>query len=86
MGSHFEVGETTTHFTLFWCTTHRDFSGDWDVHWVYGVLTHGHLRDRASTTQSRINVAFALECFRLPGGQLQLNSWLTLEGEQKIQF
>ena len=20
------------------------FSGDWDVHWGYGILTHGHLR------------------------------------------
>ena len=20
-----------------------DFSGDWDVHWGYGFLTHGHL-------------------------------------------
>ena len=19
------------------------FSGDWDVHWGYGVLTHGHM-------------------------------------------
>ena len=19
-----------------------DFSGDWDVHWGYGLLTHGH--------------------------------------------
>ena len=31
----------------FWgrCTTHfsRDFSGDWDVHWGYGILTHGHI-------------------------------------------
>ena len=31
----------------FWgrCTTHfsRDFSGDWDVHWGYGILTHGHV-------------------------------------------
>ena len=29
----------------FWgrCTTHvrTDFSGDWDVHWGYGILTHG---------------------------------------------
>ena len=28
----------------FWwgrCTTH--FSGDWHVHWGYGLLTHGHL-------------------------------------------
>ena len=26
-------GEFTTHFS-------RDFSGDWDVHWGYGILTH----------------------------------------------
>ena len=19
------------------------FSGDWDVHWIYGILSHGHL-------------------------------------------
>ena len=27
------------------CTTHfrTYFSGDWDVHWGYGVLTHGHM-------------------------------------------
>ena len=27
----------------FWgrCTTH--FSGDWDVHWAYRILTHGHV-------------------------------------------
>ena len=30
------VGEFPTHFS-------RDFSGDWDVHWGYGILTHGHL-------------------------------------------
>ena len=31
----------------FWgrCTTHfrTYFSGDWDVHWGYGILTHGRL-------------------------------------------
>ena len=31
----------------FWgrCTTHfrTYFSGDWDVHWGYGLLTHGHV-------------------------------------------
>ena len=31
----------------FWgrCTTHfrTYFSGDWDVHWGYGLLTHGHI-------------------------------------------
>ena len=21
------------------------FSGDWDVHWGYGILTHGHMFD-----------------------------------------
>ena len=36
MGSNFGVGEFTTHFGLY-------FSGDWDVHWGYGLLTHGHL-------------------------------------------
>ena len=27
------------------CTTHvrTCFSGDWDVHWGYGILTHGHV-------------------------------------------
>ena len=29
MGSHFGVGEFTTHFRTY-------FSGDWDVHWGYG--------------------------------------------------
>ena len=37
----------------FWdrCTTHfrTDFSGDWDVHWGYGVLTHGHLKNVSCT-------------------------------------
>ena len=31
----------------FWgrCTTHfrTYFSGDWDVHWGYGILTHGQM-------------------------------------------
>ena len=30
------VGEFTTHFRTY-------FSGDWDVHWGYGFLTHGHM-------------------------------------------
>ena len=37
MGSHFGVGECTTHFRTY-------FSGDWDVHWgATGVLTHVHI-------------------------------------------
>ena len=36
MGPHFRVGEITTHFRTY-------FSGDWDVHWGYGILTHGHV-------------------------------------------
>ena len=31
MGSHFRVGALVY------------FSGDWDVHWGYGVLTHSHM-------------------------------------------
>ena len=36
-GSHFGVGEFT-HFRTY-------FSGDWDVHWKYGlwILTHGQM-------------------------------------------
>ena len=32
-------------FWGFWCTTHfrTHVSGDWDVHWRYGMLTHGHM-------------------------------------------
>ena len=30
---HFGVGEFTTHFRTY-------FSGDWDVHWGYGLLIH----------------------------------------------
>ena len=25
------------------CTTQFYFSGDWDIHWGYGLLTHGHV-------------------------------------------
>ena len=34
MGSHFGVGAPPI---LVY------FSGDWDVHWGYGILTHGHI-------------------------------------------
>ena len=34
MGCHFGVGAPP----ILVC-----FSGDWDVHWGYGVLTHGHI-------------------------------------------
>ena len=30
------IGEFSTHFRTY-------FSGDWDVHWGYGILTHGHV-------------------------------------------
>ena len=33
---HFGVGEFTTHFRTYFC-------GNWDVHWGYGGLTHGHI-------------------------------------------
>ena len=34
MESHFGVGEFTTRFRTY-------LNGDWDVHWGYGLLTHG---------------------------------------------
>ena len=39
LGSHFGVGELTTHFRT-------EFSGDWDVYWVYWILTHGQISFR----------------------------------------
>ena len=37
LGSHFGVGEFTTHFRTY-------FSGDWDVDWgTIWILTHGHV-------------------------------------------
>ena len=39
LGSHFGVGAPPS---LVY------FSGDWDVHWGYGLLTHGHLDSRCS--------------------------------------
>ena len=30
------VGDFTTHFRTY-------FSGDWDVYWAYGILTHGQV-------------------------------------------
>ena len=35
-GHPFGVGEFTSHSRLY-------FSGGWDVHWGYGVLTHGQM-------------------------------------------
>ena len=35
MGSHFHFGVGPP---IFVC-----FSGEWDVHWRYGLLTHGHM-------------------------------------------
>ena len=37
MGSHFGgIGEFTTHVRTY-------LGGDWDVHWGYGLLTHGQV-------------------------------------------
>ena len=47
LGSHFGVGEFTTHFRTY-------FSGDWDVHWGYGMWTHGHM--------NRIYFSFNIYC------------------------
>ena len=53
MGSHFGVGGFTTHFRTY-------FSGDCDVHWGYGLLTHG---------QVTLSITFWLPCSSLVEGE-----------------
>ena len=43
---HMAVGQNRFGMPCWgWCTTHfrTYFSGDWDVHWGYVILTHGHM-------------------------------------------
>ena len=50
MGSHFGVGAPILVY----------FSGDWDVHWGYGILTHGQLKPLgASKNQTKIPASFS---------------------------
>ena len=53
LGSHFGVGEFTTHFRTY-------FSGDWDVHWGYGILTYGHMAENCCFLRME-RFAFLLE-------------------------
>ena len=62
----------------FWgrCTTHfrACFSGDWDVYWGYGILTHGHFpfwNLQKRQFQTNLLVRFALFSWKLtwPGGR-----------------
>ena len=46
MGSHFGVGAPPI---LVYS------SGDWDVHWGYGLLTHGHTSNRQKTGVSMLD-------------------------------
>ena len=50
-------GHGGTPMVPFWvrCTTHvRTYvSGDWDVHWGYGVLTHSHMSEWVSFVGAR---------------------------------
>ena len=42
------VSEFTTHF--------RTYFSDWDVHWGYGILTHGHMSESESTLGSNTSL------------------------------
>ena len=58
------VGELATHFRTY-------FSGNWDVHWGYGILTHGHMllgrhKNRASKPLGFVHHVFADGPFILP--------------------
>ena len=62
VGSHFGVGEFSTHFRTY-------FSFHWDVHWGYGLLTHGNIIHLNISPQMDISGGFYLEkvlCFQLP--------------------
>ena len=53
------AGEFTTQFGLY-------FSGDWDVHWGYGILTHGHISFCASLAEIQPPLSFAPICSANP--------------------
>ena len=57
MGSHFGVGEFTTHFS-------RDFSGDWFTGGTIWILTRGHLGPEKGRVAARMcqgkNVAITI--------------------------
>ena len=48
------VGRCTTHFRSY-------FSGDWDVHWGYGILTKGHVGNRGVDRFLRCQENFLLK-------------------------
>ena len=43
------------------------FSGDWDVHWGYGILTHGHLKGRS--------IGYLRSVVRVSGENNPLEPW-----------
>ena len=45
------VGRCTTQFRTY-------FSGDWDVHWKHGVLTHGHVKNKGPEMDIRSRCGF----------------------------
>ena len=57
-------GRRTTHFRTY-------FSGDWDVHWGYRVLTHSHVEKQANTEMTNCCCPCAAVAspfpFELPG-------------------
>ena len=48
------VGRCTTLFRIY-------FSGDWDVHWGHGILTHTHIASSGSLKGLAEDVAFQFE-------------------------
>ena len=67
MGYHFGVGEFTTHFRTY-------FSGDWDVHWGYGLLTHGHIAEE--TGRSPLVTSSNLLVLGSPVERLNRRGWV----------
>ena len=61
------------------------FSGDWDVRWGYGILTHGHTSFSSKTNQSWPH-PFHASC--LPAGLVKIARrdlvWLKTQQDEKI--
>ena len=61
LGSHFGVGEFTTHVRTY-------FGGDWDNHWGCGILTHGRISNVFLLAKVKSQELVALDGQRGLGG------------------
>ena len=57
------------------------FSGDWDVHWGYGILTHGHMSRYLAGLACTLSLYPPVGLARTKGGETKgqtLAAWITI--------